>query len=53
MANFDQVTMGLAELLDAKKAEKIVLLDVSRQTILAETFEIGRASCRERVFTGV
>ena len=51
MANFDQVTMGLAELLDAKKAEKIVLLDVSRQTILAETFVVcsGRSPAQLRM----
>ena len=51
MANFDQVTMGLAELLDAKKAEKIVLLYVSRQTILAETFVVcsGRSPAQLRM----
>lgn len=51
MARFDQVIMGLAELLDTKKAENIVLLDVEKQTILAETFVIasGRSPAQIRM----
>ena len=51
MAIFQQVIMGLAELLDAKKAEEIVLLDVAKQTILAETFVIcsGRSPAQIRM----
>ena len=51
MAIFDQVIMGLAELLDAKKAEDIILLDVSKQTILAETFVVcsGRSPAQIRM----
>lgn len=51
MAVFNQVLMGLAQLLDEKKAEDIVLLDVARQTILAENFVIatGRSPAQIRM----
>ena len=51
MAVFNQVLMGLAQLLDEKKAEDIVLLDVARRTILAENFVIatGRSPAQIRM----
>jgi ribosome-associated protein len=37
---FDEVSMEIASVLDSKKAEDILLIDVSNATILAETFII-------------
>ena len=40
MKQFDDAVMAVAKKLDEKKARDIVLLDVSKATILAETFII-------------
>lgn len=42
---FDEIIYKIAELLDSKNGENIVLIDVSKVTILADTFVIcsGRA----------
>ena len=43
------LAIALARALDARKAQDIRVLKVEDLTTVTDYFEIGRASCRERV----
>ena len=49
MKQFDDAVMAVAKKLDEKKAKNIVLLDVSKATILAETFIICSGTSSNQV----
>ena len=53
IATLEERTDDIRAVMDAARSNKAAILGVSEGSSMAGLFEIGRASCRERVLTGV